>query len=557
MSPPLLPPFALPPPVALLHRRRLLLAAAAGLAVGALPFAGAHAEAVRSFYVAPNGSDSAAGTSNAPWRTVNRAVRDLRPGDEVVVRPGTYTEQVYVQRGGDADRAGQRVIIRAETQGAAKLRAPSGAYSTIVVRANYVVIDGFDAVGGDGHAVDIESCHHIVVRNCTVHDSGGGGVAAARAEFITIDNNVAYNNSATNQWHTSGLSIYQCRNISGDTTTTGYRCFVRNNISYGNLQRWGNNHTDGNGIIIDDYQSTQTEGFPNYTYPTLVENNLCHSNGGKGIHVYLTDNVTVRNNTCWRNNLDPNNPGTWRSELSNVNARNNRWYNNIGMADPQVNPNNTALGNQSYGGVTNNGTTWNNNLTFNGTNGQASLHITSGNATPRSSDGNKLGVNPRFVNAARSGFDFRVQSGSPAIDAGTAAFGLPAKDLAGRARAQGTVDIGAYEHGAPASQPTAPEPSEPPVTEPPATEPPVTEPPATEPPPTQGSTPPRSGFSFAERARRFESLFGRNPTFGANTPPPVMAPPAPTTPPSGGTPPLQTPTFPSFGRRLTRWRSRF
>lgn len=185
------------------------------------------------------------------------------------------------------------------------------------------------------------------------------------------------------------------------------------------------------------------------------------------------------------------------------------------------------------------------------------MHITSGNATPRSSDGNKLGVNPSFVKAARSGFDFRLESGSPAIDAGTAAFGLSAKDLAGRARAQGTVDIGAYEHGTTASQPSEPEPSEPSVTEPPVTEPPVTEPPAAEPPPTQGSTPPRSGFNFAERTQRFESLFGRNPTLGANTTPPTMTPPATIPPTTSVTPPSQTTTFPSFSSRFPSWRSRF
>lgn len=546
-------------PLALLRRRHVLLG---GLAAGLLPLAPLRAEAVRSFYIAPNGSDSAAGTSNAPWRTFNRAMRDLKPGDEVVVRPGTYTERVYVNRGGDADTAGRRVILRAETPGTAKLRPPSGTYSTLAITADYVVVDGFDSVGGTGHAVDIDGCHHVTVRNCTLHDSGGGGVAAARSEFIVIEGNVAYNNCATNTWHTSGLSIYQCRNLSGDTTTTGFRSIVRNNISYNNMQRWGDDHTDGNGIIIDDFQSTQTSGFPNYTYPTLVENNLCHSNGGKGVHVYLTDNVTIRNNTCWRNSLDPNNRGTWRSELSNVNARNNKWINNIGFADPQVNSNNTALGNQSYGGVTNNGTAWYNNLTFNGTNGQTSLHVTSGNATPRSADGNKLGTNPRFVKAAATGFDFRLASGSPAIGAGTAAFGLPGRDLAGKTRANGTVDIGAYEYADAAGQPSKPalepepneppasEPptSEPPATEPPASEPPATEPPATEPPatepPTQGgSAPPQPGFSFAERTRQFESLFGRNPTFGASTTPPAT------------TPPTQTPT--GFSSRFSTWRSRF
>ena len=42
----------------------------------------------------------------------------------------------------------------------------------------------------------------------------------------------------------------------------------------------------------------------NYTFPTLVENNLVYSNGGKGIQIQLSDNVTIRNNTAYHNNLD-------------------------------------------------------------------------------------------------------------------------------------------------------------------------------------------------------------------------------------------------------------
>jgi parallel beta-helix repeat protein len=317
----------------LLHRRQLLLAGGAGLASLALPLAAPEAQAVRSFYVATNGSDSAVGSQARPWRTISRAVRDLRPGDEVVVMPGTYNERVGIDRGGNADRADGYVTLRSATPGAARLRPPSGHYSGVLVYTSYVVIDGFDVVGGTGHAIEIGNGHHVKIRNCIAHDSGGGGIAAARSEFITIEGNTVYRNCATSRLHTSGISVYQCRNISGDRSTGGFRTIIRNNVSYANLQKWGNDHFDGNGIIVDDLRHTQVSGFPNYTYPTLVENNLCHSNGGKGIHVFVSDNVTVRNNTSWRNNLDPNNRGTWRSELSNVNSRNNKWINNIAVAD--------------------------------------------------------------------------------------------------------------------------------------------------------------------------------------------------------------------------------
>ena len=95
---------------------------------------------------------------------------------------------------------------------------------------------------------------------------------------------------------------------------------MRNNVSHDNLTKTGN-HTDGNGIIIDDFQSTQTSGFQNYTFPTLVDGNVVYNNGGKGIAVHWSDNVTIRNNTAYHNNTDNKNTGTWRGELSNQDSR--------------------------------------------------------------------------------------------------------------------------------------------------------------------------------------------------------------------------------------------
>ena len=46
---------------------------------------------LRTFYVDAGGNDSAAGSSAAPWRTLQRAANGVQAGDLVIVRPGTYT----------------------------------------------------------------------------------------------------------------------------------------------------------------------------------------------------------------------------------------------------------------------------------------------------------------------------------------------------------------------------------------------------------------------------------------------------------------------------------
>jgi parallel beta-helix repeat protein len=378
----------------------------------------------RTFWVATTGDDLAGdGSIENPWATINGALwRDLRAGDTVMVRPGTYTEFIWIEKGGWNDGPGGlpdgQLTFKSEIPGQALLRPPEGAYSTVHVRANNVTIEGFDIVGGEGHGIDVQNSAYTLIRNNVVHDSGGSGIQFNQSEFIVIEDNVTFGNAGTNGWHTSGISVYQNRNITGDTTTPGFRTIIRDNVSYNNitLPVVEGDHTDGNGIIIDDFQSTQTAGFPNYTFPTLVENNLAFGNGSKGIQVTWSDFVTVRGNTVAFNNVDDLNLGSWRGELSNAQSSNNTWIDNIAVTNPAFDPRNTAIGNYSYGGYVNENVVWENNLTFNGTPGQPSFKTDGGNNAPLAADGNLLGVDPRFLNAAD--FDFRLDPGSPAFGLG-------------------------------------------------------------------------------------------------------------------------------------------
>jgi len=60
-------------------------------------------------YVAPDGSDRAAGTEAEPWRTVAHGIARLAPGDTLVLRQGVYYERLDVAlRGG----AGRPITIR-------------------------------------------------------------------------------------------------------------------------------------------------------------------------------------------------------------------------------------------------------------------------------------------------------------------------------------------------------------------------------------------------------------------------------------------------------------
>jgi parallel beta-helix repeat protein len=385
-------------------------------------------------YVATDGSDSAIGSLSRPWKTIGRAMQaQIQPGDQIIVKPGTYHEQALVKKGGTAH---DYVTIRSEVPGGAKLRPPSSeTYSTFNVRANYILIEGFDIVGGGGHAIDVEGSHHVVIRNNIVHDSGGSGISTAKSDWVTIEGNRVYGNATTNGYQCSGISLWQSVDLAAGNGE--FRNIIRNNVTYDNVQgpaiTW--EHTDGNGIIIDGFHDT------NYTHGTLVEGNLAYGNGGKGIQVFLSDYVTVRNNTVWHNNQDNANRGKWRGELSNAVGSHNAWVNNIAVADVVTNPWNRAINDVAANGYVNKHVRWYNNITFNGTPGQAS--VLSDYGMPGAANGNLLGYDPLLANPA--GGDFRLKPGSPAIEAGTSTFGPHSADMDGQKRMNGAVDIGAYE----------------------------------------------------------------------------------------------------------------
>ena len=118
-----------------------------------------------TFYVdAVKGRDDAAGTNEAPWRTVNVAFTRLSPGDTLVLRGGTYFERLYCAVAGTAEQPitiraapGERVIIDGglpEFQtDAAKAWEPAagGAPGEYVSTAVYKNIRDVVGLFGDSH----------------------------------------------------------------------------------------------------------------------------------------------------------------------------------------------------------------------------------------------------------------------------------------------------------------------------------------------------------------------------------------------------------------------
>ncbi|MEM7276073.1 MAG: right-handed parallel beta-helix repeat-containing protein, partial [Actinomycetota bacterium] len=61
---------------------------------------------------------------------------------------------------------------------------------------------------------------------------------------------------------------------------------------------------------------------------TLVENNVCVENGGRGVHSYRSSNIVARNNTLWEN-MWTSEIAAGRGELTAGEGRNIYFYNNL------------------------------------------------------------------------------------------------------------------------------------------------------------------------------------------------------------------------------------
>lgn len=398
-----------------------------------------------NYYVSTTGNNNNVGTTPAnAWQTIQYAVDNINNGDTIIVLDGDYFENIEITESG---AAGGVKTLKSQNQYGAKLINTADYYKDgIKVTCNYWNINGFEIYHSNlndiayGHGIFVLGGNHIAISNNKIHDCGGSGIQYGAFDYATVKNNIVYNTSYYNTYQTSGISLFQARAFDN---LPGYHNIIQSNTSYNNINinTFANGQTtDGNGIIIDDFRNTQYPFFNvSYAHATLVDNNLCYGNGGKGLHIFYSNNVSLFNNTAYNNSLDVKNLG-WRAELCNAFSENCIWRNNIGYAiiGNGILSNNIALM-VGYAETI----TFENNLTFNGTAGNNSTLFDN---TPFSdasfSSNNLLGVNPLFINPSLS--NFQLQPSSPALNYGSNLI-ESFFDINNNPRILNSIDIGCFE----------------------------------------------------------------------------------------------------------------
>jgi hypothetical protein len=118
-----------------------------------------------TFYVSPTGSDSAAGTSAAPWRTIQKAADTLQAGQTAIVAAGNYGERVSITHSGThADPITLQAGNRAHVQ----------LLGFDLTGSNWV-LSGFDIStrtnGSQGHGINVSgSAAYDTIQNNYIHE---------------------------------------------------------------------------------------------------------------------------------------------------------------------------------------------------------------------------------------------------------------------------------------------------------------------------------------------------------------------------------------------------
>jgi len=195
--------------------------------------------------------------------------------------------------------------------------------------------------------------------------------------------------------------------------------------------------TDGDGIIMDTFKNTFTG--VTYPYQTLIAFNVSYNNGGGGVHLFNSSNITVANNTAFNNQIDPFNNGTIRPQIDVIAGDNNVVINNIAYGVPAITASDPrceytlpctltfvgAFTGANYGLGTDNNNVWQNNVSFipGSSNGSENDMLDSDageyTCTENECSTDPLFVAPSSVTTLASSINdlgnFALQDGSPAL----------------------------------------------------------------------------------------------------------------------------------------------
>jgi hypothetical protein len=346
-----------------------------------------------NYYVSPTGSDSAAGTKAAPFKTLARAAKAAtRAGTTVFVAPGTYAGGIKTTASGTSSA---RIYWVSTTKWGAKIVPPASSSNNNAWdnRGSYVSIIGFNVDGtnsGSGtkwtHGIYTGGSYTMIADNHIHHIAKSVACTSAGGSAIGVDS------------YYNGVLSDVVSNVVNDIGPAGCS-FVQ-------------------GIYVS------TSG--------TIKNNLAYRVSGAAIHLWHdATNVKITNNTATTSSFGiVVGGGDFYHSTAGAN--------NVFVANNIVYDNKYGISEQGKTGTSNQ---YKNNLVTKNVNYNISLRNGLKATATVSSE-------PLLVAYSRTATtpNFHLTSSSPAIGRGISTYAYPT-DLDGKPRNSTTgYDIGAYQH---------------------------------------------------------------------------------------------------------------
>ena len=358
------------------------------------------------YYVAKTGKDSyscaQAQSQSTPKLTINGGLSCLSGGDTLLIRAGTYTEIVSSGVG---------------------TNMPSGlSWANPTTIASYPLNCSKGTLYGPG-----PSCEVVIIQPPPGSPENPFGIKGA-IQYLIVDGIIV---DGTNSPAGVNLVRYDgnppavphfTRLINNEFRNAG--CVIISVGGVGNSDHeFSHNKIHGDRNYFDPKYAPQgCHGIYQSEADSVIDSNEIYDMSGWGIHIYsqassIADNNVVRNNYVHDNAHVGILLGSGHGNIgyNNIVTRNGL---GIQLGFSTINPlvyNNTVVGNgacievgtASAGSIIKNNICWQNQ--------NSDTIVDYGSGTIQSN--NLIGIDPKFVNSAVD--DFRLQSGSPAIGAGT------------------------------------------------------------------------------------------------------------------------------------------
>jgi parallel beta-helix repeat protein len=266
--------------------------------------------------IAGFGSGHGFGCSSAEFSTISAAVAAANPGATIIVCPGTYTEDVTIEK--PLTIVGSAATVAPTSSDSSPLSPLTGGNNGFTVLSPDVTVSGFTVEGASSDGLAVLG-DHATIRNNTVLDNGNGdpnnpgnGIDLDGSSYSTVSGNTVSGSGnggiqLANDPDAIGLSTI-CSTLgiscSGITGTATYDSVIGNNV---------NNNPNACGILLVDHAGTDssTPNLAGGIHNDVVEGNQVLNNAlqGYGAGILLATEApggAVYNNLVSGNNVAGN-----------------------------------------------------------------------------------------------------------------------------------------------------------------------------------------------------------------------------------------------------------